>query len=276
MPDPAIPDPLIPDTVMMEPPLNTLINPRVTGIPPVRKALSVLLRADFTTQWRNRRSFVLVLLVPVIILLSWKGIIERFGGIFALSSCITIGLTSIGLMGYSNSIARDRDKGVFQRLRVAPVPGWSIMLSRLTVQMVMILLMTAFVFVAGYYFYGITISLPGYAMSFIAALAGGAVYLGLGQMIVGLIKNAENVNSTTRLVYFIFIMVGMFGELGVLGQGMGQIVDWSPYGAVKQIVASAMKPETWNRHASLVLLATLGYAAVFAFLGIKWFRWNAR
>ena len=56
-------------------------------------------------------------------------------GAFALASCITVGLMAIGLMGYSNSVARDRDKGIFQRLRVAPLPAWTIMMSRLFVQL---------------------------------------------------------------------------------------------------------------------------------------------
>ena len=87
------------------------------NIPRISSALSALLRADFTAQWRNRRSVVLVLLVPVIILISWKGLVARMGGPFVLSICITIGLTAIGLMGYTNTIARDRDKGIFQRLQ---------------------------------------------------------------------------------------------------------------------------------------------------------------
>ena len=168
-----------------------------TIVPKTSDALTALLRADFTTQWRNRRSSVLVLLVPVIILISWKGIIDKVGGAFALSSCITIGLIAIGLMGYSNAIARDRDKGVFQRLRATPVPSWAIMVSRLVVQLVMIILLTAVVFLAGHYYDGITISPVGYALGFVAAIFGGALYLGLGQMIVGLLKNAETVNSTT-------------------------------------------------------------------------------
>src|SRR2546425_142785 len=110
-----------------------------TTIPKTSTVLSSLFRADFTTQWRNRRSFIPVLLVPVIILISWKGLVDKLGGAFALSTCITIGLIAIGLMGYSNSIARDRDKGVFQRLRVAPMPSWCIMVSRLLVQLMMIL-----------------------------------------------------------------------------------------------------------------------------------------
>src|SRR5690242_11295495 len=127
-------------------------------IPNTSTVLSSLLRADFRTQWRNRRSFIIVLLVPVIILISWKGVIDKLGGAFALSTCITIGLIAIGLMGYSNSVARDRDKGVFQRLRVAPMPSWCIMASRLIVQLMMILLLTVIVFIAGNNIDGITLA----------------------------------------------------------------------------------------------------------------------
>ena len=245
-----------------------------TVIPSTGTVLSSLLRADLTTQWRNRKSFMLILIVPVIILISWKGLIDKLGSAFVLGNCITIGLIAIGLMGYSNSVARDRDKGIFQRLRVAPLSAWSIMMSRLAVQLLMIVLMTTAVYIAGFYFDKIALSPGSYVMGYVAALVGGAVYLGLGQMIVGLIKNAETVHSTSRLVYFIFIMVGMFGELGILGQQIGTLVQWSPYGTVKHILASSAHPGTWNISATKALLVTIGYAFVFAVLGIKWFKWS--
>jgi ABC-2 type transport system permease protein len=120
------------------------------------------------------------------------------------------------LMGYSNSIARDRDKGVFQRLRVAPMPSWCIMASRLIVQLLMIILLTIIVFVAANNIDHITLTPRGYTITFFTATIGGAVYLGLGQVVVGLIQNPETVNSTCRLIYFMFIVVGMFGEFGIL------------------------------------------------------------
>jgi ABC-2 type transport system permease protein len=249
-----------------------------TNIPTTSTVLSSLLRADFTTQWRNRRAVIMTIIVPVIILITWKGLatMPKFGGIFVLSNCITLGLTGIGLMGYSNSIARDRDKGVFQRLRVAPVPSWSIMTSRLAVQLAMIIIMTSAIFIAGFYYDKISIPASGYALGFVTAFIGGAVYLGLGQAIVGLIKNAETVNSTVRLVYFVFIMVGMFGELGALGDKIGEIVKWSPYGTVKRIVADSLAPAHWNNNSSMALLVTIGYAVVFSVLGIKKFKWNTK
>jgi ABC-2 type transport system permease protein len=246
-----------------------------TIIPSDLNALKSLLTADFTAQWRNRRSVVLLLLVPVIILISWKGLVDKLGGAFVLSNCITIGLNAIGLMGYSNAIARDRDKGIFQRLRVAPVSARNIMISRLLVQLAMILLVTMAVFIAGYYADGITISAAGYAVALLMSIAGGALYLGLGQAIVGLIKNPESVNAATRLVYFVFIMVGMFGELGMLGDQIGKIVKWSPYGVVRHIVSTGLQPATWSSDTTISLLLSIGYAIVFAAVGIKKFKWSS-
>src|SRR5580704_12623858 len=110
--------------------------PRV--LPSAGQVFMSLLKADLTTQWRNRRASVMVILLPVVIVMAWKALIVRTGGAFVLSNAITLGLNAIGLMGYSNSIARDREKEIFQRLRVAPAPNWTIMGSRLTVQLVMI------------------------------------------------------------------------------------------------------------------------------------------
>ena len=247
-----------------------------TTLPSSSTALASLLRADLTTQWRNRKSSVMVILVPVIILVSWKSLVAKIGGAYVLSNAITVGVTAIGLMGYTIAIARDRDKGIFQRLRVSPVPHWSIMTSRLMVQLVMIVLMTLCVFAAGYKFDDISLSATGYALTLLTAIVSGAVYLSLGQIIVGLIKNPETVNATTRLVYFAFIMIGMFGELGVLGDKIKGFVKWSPYGAVNQILASSLTPSTWNSTSSMALLVTIGYTVVFAGLGIKWFRWSPR
>lgn len=216
----------------------------------------------------------MVIIVPVIILTSWKPLIDKVGGAFVLSTSITIGLISIGLMGYSNAIARDRDKGIFQRLRVAPVSSWCIMASRLIVQLLTITLLTLLVFVIGYDFDHVKLSISGYVLTFISAIASGAVYLSMGQVIVGRIKNPETVQSTTRLVYLSFIMVGMFGQLGVLGDQIKQIVHYSPYGTVNAILASSMEPSKWTNESTMLLLLTLGYTLVFSFLGIKWFKWK--
>ncbi|MDB5135482.1 MAG: type transporter [Mucilaginibacter sp.] len=245
-------------------------------LPKTSTVIAALLRADFTTLWRNRRAVVMTLLVPMIIVFSWKAYVAKAGGAFVLSNAITLGLVAIGLMGYPNSIARDREKGVFQRLRVSPLPLWTIMASRLIVQLGLILLLTVLVFISGYQFDHITMSVGGYACTFVAAIVGGAVYLSLGQVIVGLIQNPESVNSTARLVYFAFIMAGMLGQFEEFSGEFKKAVEWTPYGTVKTILASSLEPAKWDNHTNMALLLTLGYIVVFATLGIKWFKWNTK
>jgi ABC-2 type transport system permease protein len=235
-----------------------------------------LLKADLTTQWRNRRASIMVILLPVVIVISWKALIEKTGGAFVLANAVTLSLNAIGLMGYPNSIARDREKDIFQRLRVAPAPNWTIMGSRLAVQLVMILLTTIIVMIVGYQYDHITLPAAGYLVGILTAVAGGAVYLALGQAIVGRITNAETVTATSRLIYIAFIMVGMFGELGMLGDFMAKAIKYTPYGAVETIVARGVTPSTWNNDATMALLVTFGYTIVFAILGIRWFKWSTK
>lgn len=251
-----------------------------TSVPSTTTALTALLRADFTTQWRNRRSVVLTLIVPIIILTSWKGLISLVGGPFILANSITIGLFASGLMGYTNAVARDRDKGVFQRLRVAPIPSWAIMGSRLLVQLAMIIIITTAVFIIGADFDKITLTPAAYAFTYFTAIVGGSVALSLGQTIVGLIKNPETVNATTRLVYLVFVLVGMLGEmygaLNKIDDWAKSAVQWSPYGTVKTILSTSMEPSKWDNHSTMALLATIGYAIIFTIMGIKWFKWNTK
>lgn len=251
-----------------------------TVIPKTSVALTSLLRADFTTQWRNRRAVILTLIVPGIILMSWKSLVATVGGPFVLANAITIGLFASGLMGYSNTVARDRDKGIFQRLRVAPIPSWAIIGSRLLVQVTMIILITTIVFILGKDYDNISLSPAAYAITYFTAIVGGSVSLSLGQMIVGFIKNPETVNSTTRLVYIAFILTGIFGEiymaLNKIDKIIAYVVKYSPYGTVKTILSTGMEPAKWNIDTSTALLVTIGYTIVFTFLGIKWFKWDTK
>jgi ABC-2 type transport system permease protein len=246
-----------------------------TVLPPASTVFTNLLRADLTTQWRNRRASIMVVLIPSIILITWKGLVEKFGAPFVLSNCITVGLNAIGLMGYTNSIARDREKGIFQRLRITPAPRWTIMLSRLTVQLFMIVLVTIILFVVGYQVDNIHMTASGYALTFCTAIVSGAVYLSLGQTIVGLIRNAETVNVTTRLVFFLFIMTGMFASFGALGQIVSDIAKWSPYGAVQRILADSLNPGAWKTQSNMALLTTIGYIILFSVIGIRKFQWQS-
>lgn len=250
-----------------------------TTIPKTSTVFAALFKADVTVQWRNRRAVVLSLLMPVIILISWKGLIPLLGGPLTLANSLSYGLIATTLLGYSNTLSRDRDKGIFQRLRVAPMPGWAIMVSRLTVQLLMIIIITSAIFIVGYNFDKISLSPAGYFITYFVAIVGAAVYLSIGQIIVGLIKNPETVNTTSRLIFIVFIMAGMFATIYSAHNhttAIAQITHWSPYGTVNTIMSAGMVPDKWNMDATYSLFATVGYIIVFGTIGIQKFKWDSK
>jgi len=265
-------------TITSTTPLIQQSRPSYT-LPSAKTVFSSLFKADLTAQWRNRRASIMVILIPSIILVSWKGLAGRMGaafGPFALSNGIAIGLNAIGLMGYTNAIARDRDKGIFQRLRITPAPRWTIIASRLAVQQVMIMITAIVLFIVGFQVDHITLRTDSYILGFLMSIVGGAVYLSLGQMIVGLVRTPEAVNVTTRLVFFLFIMVGQLATFNVFPHEVTVIADWSPYGTTQKIIQAAFTPNGWTSQSNMYLLASLGYTAIFTIFGIKYFRWATK
>src|ERR1700678_2871879 len=104
---------------------------------PLRLVFMSQLRADFAVFIKRRRALIASLLLPVFLLITTTGTkaTDKFGGaLFVIGLAVAYGLTATSIMGYALTVARDRESGVFQRLRVTPAPTWTIMASRLTMQ----------------------------------------------------------------------------------------------------------------------------------------------
>lgn len=247
----------------------------VKKVPSPAKAFKALFRADATVQWRSRRSLLMSLVVPVVFLVSWKSLIPVFGAPTVLSICISVGLPAMGLMGYALSLGRDREKGIFQRLRAAPIPTWVIMSSRLFVQVCMILIMALVTCAFAYAVDHIAIGFVSLLLILVASALGGLSFLALGQLIVAFIKSSDAINATTRLIYTAIAVVGGISQLGVFGPTLEKIVTYSPLGTTRTMLAAAMTPATFISEPVLVAAAlTAAYGIFFAFIGISYFRWT--
>lgn len=243
-------------------------------LPSSKKAFKALLRADAIIQWRQRRALIMSIVLPVIFVFSLKDLIPTIGAAAVLSICIAIGLPSTGLMGYSQSIARDRERGVFQRLRTTPIPTWVIMASRIIIQLAVILFITLTTCFFAYHIDHISIGIDSLLLVCIAALVGGLSFIAIGQCIVAFIKSSEAVNAAVRLIYFPLVIIGAIGEIGSFGNTVKQIAVWSPFGTMQTILAAAIKPSTIGLPTLWALLATLAYGLFFACIGIAGFQWS--
>jgi ABC-2 type transport system permease protein len=217
--------------------------------------------------------------LPVVVLfgLSAGKRAELFGDPLArVASCLTLGMTSIAILGYSMTIARDREKGVFERLLVTPTPPWAIMASRLAVQVPAILTMAIVTLVVASVFLGVSLSPQALVLTLLAIVFGSSVFLAVGQALVGLVRSSDTVNAVGRLVYIPLFALGLLGHIDILGTTVETIARWSPGGAVATMLSASMNPSTWSSETWWATLASVMYSVLFAGIGIRWFQWRVR
>ena len=244
--------------------------------PGIQRILTALLQADARTLVKNRRAFLMGLLVPLILLVMASRQ-QRLADIFVIVGLsLTVGLVSTSIMGYALSVARDRDAGIFQRLRVTPAPSWAIMGSRLAVQAGANLAIAVVVVAAAVVLDHVSMTAGQVVLMLAVAVLASAVFLSIGQALVGLVKSAETVNATGRVIYIVLVFFGLLGETGVLGSTVESIAKWSPIGTVMTLFAAALNVSGWGRTELLSVLACVAYAVVFAAIGIRWFQWDTR
>jgi ABC-2 type transport system permease protein len=250
--------------------------------PAVGPIFGSLLRADFTVLLRNARTMSLNIALPVVILVitglhGGQKTTNGFGAAaFDIGLALAYGLMSSSLIGYSLTIARDREAGVFQRLRVTPAPTWAIMSSRIVVQIVLDIIMTVIVLIVGGIIHNQAFTPTEYLLVLCVSVVGGAMFLAIAQAIVALVRSAAVVNALGRILYVVFLLLGLLGSSGILGTTVKDISAWTPAGAIINIYGGVLSLAQWSSLDTQGLIAMIIYIIVGAFVGIRWFRWDAR
>ncbi|MDQ4212820.1 ABC transporter permease [Microbacterium sp. ASV81] len=245
--------------------------------PPVGLALASLFRADALVLLRSRVSAVLSILLPVVIVVVTSfGKANRLGGgAQVVGLALTLGLVTSCLLGYSLNLAHDREVGVLQRLRVSPAPTWTVMVSRLVVQVASNMIGSIIVIIVGAIVHGLTLGAGQYLLMLGIAVLGAAVFLSLGQALVALVRTTSAINAIGRILFIVLVLIGLLGGTGILGDVVKSISGWTPVGALMNLFTDAAAGTGWADQDTYAMIACVGYIAVFSFLGIRWFRWDS-
>src|SRR5260370_8954674 len=169
--------------------------------PALTEIFRALLEADFTVQLRNNRALLLSFALPLVLL---YGLFAGKRGLalgdpqFRVAAALTLGMASIAILGYAMTVARDREKGVFQRLRVTPAPTWSIMTRRLLVQVAAILAMALVLLVAADLFEGVSLTAEAYLLAFVAVIFSSDLFLSCGHALPDLLNPSNTLNQPAR------------------------------------------------------------------------------
>lgn len=248
-------------------------------MPDLSLVLSSLLRADLIAAVKNRRSLVAAILMALILLWSTRSqqAGQHFGGHAAVVGMVTVyALMSTSILGYALIMGRDREAGVLRRLRVTPAPGWAIIASRMTAQAITGLTLALVIVIIGGRIDSLSLSVAQYGLVLAFSALGIAVFLSIGQVLAGLIRSADTVNAAGRAVFVVLALLGLVGQSGELGGVWAAIAPWTPLGAIMTLYARVLDLAAWSTRDTESLLTCAGYIVIFAALGIRWFRWEAR
>ena len=95
------------------------------------------------------------------------------------------------------------------------------MTSRLAMQVLANLLITVIVLIVGTRIHHVSLSAGTYGLVLVVSIVGGAVFLSIGQALVGLVKSADSINAAGRVLVLGLVLLSSLGQSRDARQRLG-------------------------------------------------------
>ena len=240
------------------------------------KRFLILTKAIFLMHLRN--GFVLFwnFAFPVLLMLIYGVVMSQYMD-YMTPGVIVLNALSFGLVGSSNMMLEMREKSVLHRLQASPLPAGQLIGSYLLVNLLIGILQSTLIIIAGVLLYKVPVSALSLALAYPMILAGLMAFMALGGIISGVAAKAGTATAVGMTIYSSLMFISdMVFPLDMLPSWMRNIVPYLPAYPVVQLVRSALLEATldpkWLTH--LFLLAAYGIGATF--IAAKLFRWEPK
>lgn len=240
------------------------------------KRFLILTKAIFLMHLRN--GFVLFwnFAFPVLLMLIYGVVMGQYMD-YMTPGVIVLNALSFGLVGSSNMMLEMREKSVLRRLQASPLPAGQLIGSYLLVNLLIGILQSTLIIIAGVLLYKVPVSGLSLALAYPMILAGLMAFMALGGIISGVAAKAGTATAVGMTIYSSLMFISdMVFPLDMLPNWMQNVVPYLPAFPVVQLVRSALLEATldpkWMTH--LLLLAVYGIGATF--IAAKLFRWEPK
>ena len=240
------------------------------------KRFLILTKAIFLMHLRN--GFVLFwnFAFPVLLMLIYGVVMSQYMD-YMTPGVIVLNALSFGLVGSSNMMLEMREKSVLRRMQASPLPAGQLIGSYLLVNLLIGILQSTLIIIAGVLLYKVPVSVLSLALAYPMILAGLLAFMALGGIISGVAAKAGTATAVGMTIYSSLMFISdMVFPLDMLPNWMRNIVPYLPAYPVVQLVRSALLEATldpkWVTH--LLLLAVYGIGATF--IAAKLFRWEPK
>lgn len=240
------------------------------------KRFLILTKAIFLMHLRN--GFVLFwnFAFPVLLMLIYGVVMSQYMD-YMTPGVIVLNALSFGLVGSSNMMLEMREKSVLRRLQASPLPAGQLIGSYLLVNLLIGILQSTLIIIAGVLLYKVPVSGLSLALAYPMILVGLLAFMALGGIISGVAAKAGTATAVGMTIYSSLMFISdMVFPLDMLPNWLRNIVPYLPAYPVVQLVRSALLEATldpkWLSH--LFLLAVYGIGATF--IAAKLFRWEPK
>jgi ABC-2 type transport system permease protein len=245
-----------------------------------RAQLAALLKVQAKLSLREPYGIGLGVGFPLILLVVFGFISKNVAGNVGGSGLTVIDLYVPTIMVISfiaiaislpNTLVRDREIGWLRRLSTTPVhPSW-LLAAQLIMDLVLAAVAIVVVIVGGTVIFGapLTVGIPLFILSLVLAIA---EIFSLGLVIVALVPTQTIASTVGGVLFFALIFLsGLWIQPVEVGAPLRDIMWYSPSGAAVRAILNSL----FNTTPPVATLLTLvGYTLVFAFVAVRFFRWE--
>jgi ABC-2 type transport system permease protein len=170
-----------------------------------------------------------------------------------------------------NTLVRDREIGWLRRISTTPVHPSRLLAAQLILDLVLAGAAIVIIIVGGTAIFGapLTVGIPFFILSLALAIA---VIFSLGLVVVALARTQTVASAVGGVLFFgLLFLSGLWIQPVQVGEPLQAIMWYSPSGAAVRAILYSV----FNATPPLATLAVLvGYTLVFAFVAVRYFRWE--
>lgn len=236
--------------------------------------LLILTRANLLMQLRNRATLFWNFAFPL-------GLIVLYGLIWpAQIAWLTIGIVvlnsmSSGLLGDAARLTELRERGILRRMQATPLPAWRLIAAYVLTRLLILLVQSVAIVLTAVVCFGATFSWDGLARALPLLVAGGLVFLLLGQLISALAPSSGAAGAIGQAIYFPLMFVSdLFLPLATLPSWLARFSGWTPGTMLVDLIRPALLPIPANQAAWINGLGLLIYGSIALLLAARLFRWS--
>ena len=213
---------------------------------------------------------------PVLLMLIYGAVMSQYMD-YMTPGVIVLNALSFGLVSSSTMMLEMREKSILRRLQATPLPAEQLIGSYLLVNIIIGVLQSTLIILAGVLLYKIPITFPGLILAYPMILAGLLAFMALGGIISGVTAKSGAATAVGMTIYFLLMFISdMIFPLDMLPAWLQKITAYLPAYPVTQLVRSALLDATLDPKWITNILLLLAYGIGATLIAARLFRWEPK